>query len=225
MGKGNDPNCAAATPMTAALPDLSAMTVADIDQLWFDQAEPLRREQQQLNETRKTIRRYRKFGQSAPEYLTRQEQRSAERIAELQQQLAPFDEQWEQRGGWPRAYLVLNRDGHIHRSRTCKQLHVSTQIAWLPDLSGADDQQVIEHAGHMACTTCFPDAPRHPAFIASAREAEKDRSAKQQGRCDGSGQIGETINWRAASPTGRCPVCGQSVGVSSRGKLRPHKPA
>jgi hypothetical protein len=141
------------------------------------------------------------------------------------QRLEPFEQEWRRRGGWTRAYLVTNDDGHIHRSTNCQSLHRTTQLAWLPELSGADDEQIIAHAGFSACTFCYPDAPTHPSFIKGQQEAAAAEQAKQNARCPGSGTYAAPGSYdaRLHSPWTRCPECGEGVSVTSTGKLRAHK--
>lgn len=145
-------------------------------------------------------------------------------LAAADAELAPMIAEWKLRGGWTRFWLVTNSDGHIHRERSCSTLHVRTLVTLVTELSGADDEQVVEYAGHVACTVCFPQAPLHPAFIRSAAEAEAVQAAKDADSCSGSGSYAENVDLRRYSPRGRCPGCGQLVSVTRpQGKIRKHK--
>lgn len=86
-------------------------------------------------------------------------------------------------GGWNRYFLCATDGGHVHHL-PCSTLRPSTQIAWMPGLSGLDENGMVEAVGFKACTVCFSTAPVHPAWArteAAARKATADeRSAKWQ---------------------------------------------
>jgi hypothetical protein len=225
MGKGNDPNCGGAlNSMASALPDFEQMAPAEVDELWAQAARPLQAVHAKLAETRRSIKRYAKHHQPAPAYLVEREAQYEAKIGRLEDELAPFEAEWSRRGGWPRAYLVTNADGHVHRSTHCSSLHPTTQIVWMPEHSGQGDDDIIAAAGHMACTICYPDAPLHPSFRSGLKQAEAEQKAKQASRCPGSSQPAQGVQWKFASPRGRCSECGQTIGVTRTGKARPHKP-
>lgn len=226
MGKGNDPNCqASGTGAAIGSPtaDLPSMREPEIDELWAATAAPLNKAINALVDTRKQLRKYRRAGAGAG-FLERREAELEAKIEELKPTMDPFEAEWERRGGWTRAYLVMNDDGHIHRATHCSTLRPTTIVSWLPELSGKSEDEIIDHAGHMACTVCYPDAPTRPSFQASLKKAEEEKAKKNAGRCPGSGAQGEGVDWTRYRPYGRCPECGGTYGVSSYGKLRPHKP-
>lgn len=83
---------------------------------------------------------------------------------------------------WNRYFLVTNTGGHVHRNQACSTCHPTTGYAWLPELSGCDENAMIIDFGEQACTVCFPAAPANPAYHApgrrnrdaiAARDAEK----------------------------------------------------
>ncbi|GAB1512511.1 hypothetical protein [Actinophytocola sp. KF-1] len=98
----------------------------------------------------------------------------------------PLKAEFERRGGWTRAWLVLNTGGHVHRTTACRTCFPSTQFAWLTQLSGQDETEIVELAGKAACTECYPSAPvdvrKRPSRIKTpeqlAREQEKAERAK-----------------------------------------------
>lgn len=116
-------------------------------------------------------------------------------LAKAQNETIPLTTQYNQcqdefnrRGGWTRFWIVTNATGHIHSSMSCSTCFPTTQYAWLPDLSGMNDGQVVELAGKMACTNCFPDAPvetrNRPSQIEeperkAAREAREAKAAEK----------------------------------------------
>lgn len=71
----------------------------------------------------------------------------------------PYNEEFQRRGGWSRAFLVSNGNGHVHRDMNCSTCHVTTQYAWMTDYSGKNEEEIVEAAGERACTVCYPSAP------------------------------------------------------------------
>ena len=80
---------------------------------------------------------------------------------------------------WNRYFLVTNGNGHVHREMTCRTCFPTTQYAWLPELSGCDEAEMITEFGEKACTVCFPDAPANPAFHAPGRRDREVIEARQ----------------------------------------------
>ena len=118
---------------------------------------------------------------------------------------APLHAEFQRRGGWTRAYLVLASNGHIHKDMHCStcfetrydevtgQWKEGTRYGWLPTLSGKDEAGIVEAAGADACTVCYPSAPvevlqrprtvLHPSEIAAARDKEgRARAAAERQR-------------------------------------------
>lgn len=106
-------------------------------------------------------------------------------IAELDRTvLAKLENEFDRRGGWSRAYLVT--DGHVHSSQRCSSCNrgeFPTQFSWMIDFSGKSHEEIIEAAGHRACSICYPDAPvnrgkqapRSIMFTPEERERERLR--------------------------------------------------
>ncbi|GAA1979072.1 hypothetical protein [Kitasatospora viridis] len=105
-------------------------------------------------------------------------------IAAIEAEQAPYDAEFARRGGWTRAFIVTNVDGHVHKTMDCSTCRPSTQFAWLTDYSGGTEQQVVEDAGERACTVCYPSAPvdirKRPTKIFTPDEiaASEARAAK-----------------------------------------------
>ena len=107
-------------------------------------------------------------------------------MATCEEAMRPLEAEYKRRGGWTRAWLVLNTGGHVHRTMDCRTCFPSTQFAWLTHLSGHDETEIVELAGKAACTECYPSAPaetrNRPSRIKTpdqlAREAEKAERAK-----------------------------------------------
>ena len=71
-----------------------------------------------------------------------------------------LDQVYRKRGAWNRAYLVS--DGHLHKSMdcsTCNKGETPTKFQWMTEYSGKDEGEIVDAAGHRACTTCYPSAP------------------------------------------------------------------
>jgi len=88
-------------------------------------------------------------------------------------------------GAWTRFVLVPG--GHLHRGFYCSTLRTTTTTGLMPEYSGADEAEVVDLAGEVACTVCFPSAPvdrptRIPALVAEreAREAEAAEKAAKK---------------------------------------------
>ena len=121
----------------------------------------------------------------AAELLPRIEQ-ARRTIATCVAAAGPLDAEFERRGGWTRAWLVLNTGGHVHRTTQCRTCFPTTRFAWLTHLSGHDESEIVELAGEAACTECYPSAPadtrNRPSRIKTpeqlVREAEKTERAK-----------------------------------------------
>lgn len=81
------------------------------------------------------------------------------RIRELAEQMRPLNDEYDRRGGWPRAYLVQNNSGHVHSSTHCASCYPTTRYAWLTDYSGKTEDEIVYASGELACTVCYPSAP------------------------------------------------------------------
>lgn len=61
---------------------------------------------------------------------------------------------------WSRFYLVVgNGQGHIHKNMNCHSCYATTEYAWLPELSGDNEEEAVAAEGEILCTFCFPTAP------------------------------------------------------------------
>ncbi|QAY16149.1 hypothetical protein SEA_SONALI_37 [Arthrobacter phage Sonali] len=85
-------------------------------------------------------------------------------------------------GDWSRFVLVPN--GHLHRGFGCSTLRWTTQTGLMPEFSGADEAEVVELAGEVACTVCFPSAPVNrpsmlPVHVKEREEAAKAKAEKE----------------------------------------------
>ncbi|ASR85241.1 hypothetical protein I5H06_gp63 [Mycobacterium phage SirPhilip] len=115
--------------------------------------------------------------------------------------------------GWQRFFLVP--DGHIHATRACSSLRITTKIGWLPNLSGETEAEAVAAHGAMLCTKCFPSAP---VEWTRGLDAPADQ-------CAGSGKryVEGTLNRRYRSAYGECAECHTVQTVTQYGVMRKHK--
>lgn len=105
------------------------------------------------------------------------------KLSELATESAPYEAEFARRGGWSRFFLCLNTEGHVHGSLTCPTLRRDTQMAWLPELSGRTEAEMVAEHGSWACTVCFPTAPTMAGF-ADGTSARARRTAEERARRD-----------------------------------------
>ena len=115
---------------------------------------------------------------------------------DLRDQMAVYNEEFERRGGWARAFLVTGQTGHVHSSMgcsTCNRDGKPTRFHWVTEYSGTDEDTIVGAAGERACTVCYPSAPVEvlsrpttmftPDELVAAQE-RADRAAAAQRRRD-----------------------------------------
>jgi len=105
-------------------------------------------------------------------------QRIEEEAAAILAKTKPYDDEFTRRGGWTRAFLVDNNNGHVHKSRSCSTCNPTTRFVWLPDYSAATEEQIVDDAGKSACTECYPTAPVGTLKQASKIEAPARKAAR-----------------------------------------------
>ena len=105
-----------------------------------------------------------------------------------------LEAEYTRRGGWTRAYLVDNANGHVHNNTRCSSWNrgfSATQFHWLTELSGQDENEIVALAGERACTICYPHAPVSVLAStshlegpnqAAARQASEERAAAKAAR-------------------------------------------
>lgn len=99
-------------------------------------------------------------------------------LAEIAAAMVPLHAEYRNRP-WTRFHPVP--DGHIHSSRACHTLRITTDVRWLPEMSGQDEATALAalgEAGHILCTVCYPNAPVIPTAPRPTREqAAANRAA------------------------------------------------
>jgi hypothetical protein len=116
--------------------------------------------------------------------LQMEEARLRQQLLTVRAQQEPLNEEYVQRGGWTRAFLVT--DGHVHKTTACSTCFPTTKFYWLTELSGMTEEQIVEAAGERACTVCFPSAPVNTLKQKSTlfTPEERDREAERAARAD-----------------------------------------
>lgn len=102
---------------------------------------------------------------------------------------------------WNRAYLVVSSAGHVHKDFDCSTCFPSTRYAWLVEYSNDEEITIVEAAGELACTVCYPSAPaevlNRPSVIVT-----KDLEAKAVARAEReSKRVAKEAKRKAAAPT------------------------
>ena len=222
-GAGCDQNGgqALARARGGALVDLTVLRPDEVDAIWWEGvARDLGENRYRLWNARETLRKNSQAGKNV-DWLEENIAKLEVRRGELREIEKPFLAEWDRRGGWTRAYLCVNTDGHVHRTMSCSTCHPSTQFAFMTELSGKTEDEIIDAIGFQACTVCYPQAPTFESYIRGQKEAEEAEALKASGNCAGSGQHVRYTGRRYE----RCPVCGESISITSTGKLRTHESA
>lgn len=149
-----------------------------------------------------------------------------DQAAAIRQERAPYDDEFDRRGGWARYFHVE----HLHTSVYCSSFRATTRIGWMPEYSGREEEDMIDAAGDMVCTKCVPDAPvasKRPTIPELAAAWDKARADEP---CPGSGTSdwidGQVRTGYISGNGGECSHCGKWVSNTSRygHKIRKHKP-
>lgn len=95
--------------------------------------------------------------------------------------IAEFNDAFRARGGWTRAYLVDNSNGHVHSSMSCSTCFATTRYHWLTEVSDHDEAQIVEMAASRACTVCYPSAPLDkPSVFFTPDEVAADKARQEK---------------------------------------------
>lgn len=102
---------------------------------------------------------------------------------------------------WNRAFLVINSNGHVHKSLDCSTCFPTTRYQWLIQYSNDDEKTIVEDAGQDACTICYPSAPaevlNRPSRIVTA-----DKVAKAQAKAErDEKKVARIAKEKASAPT------------------------
>ena len=114
----------------------------------------------------------------------------AERLlAENRAEAKPMEDEFTRRGGWTRAFLVTGSNGHVHRDMQCSTCFPTTRYYWVTDMSGQNEDEIVDAAGERACTVCYPSAPvdvlKRPSRIEDPKVvAEREARAEEKRKRD-----------------------------------------
>ena len=97
---------------------------------------------------------------------------------ELRVIIKACNDDWKANGFWSRFYLVCNSNGHIHSSTNCNTCFITTDYAWLTDLSGLTEADAVNAEGEVLCSVCFPSAP--VSWTNGERRRDKEAKAKRE---------------------------------------------
>jgi hypothetical protein len=174
--------------------DLTTATPVEIDTALAEVYSRITVVQRQVDRTRDLVEYYgRKSNIEASVWDVSRYDAAIERLENLRDELhrtyreaVPFNTEFDRRGGWTRAFLVI--DGHVHSSMNCGSCYPTTQYAWLPEVSGQDEAEIVDAAGEGACTVCYPSAPvdvlskPQRLWTAAQREERSARDAEKVAR-------------------------------------------
>jgi len=136
---------------------------------------------------------YEKHYPTRIEEIAKQESKiesARKKIFEVGCQILDLNEIYD-RDPWTRAFLVINSNGHVHKSQDCSTCFDTTRFQWLVQYSNDDEKIIVEDAGQDACTVCYPSAPaevlNRPSRIVTAdkiakAQAKAEREAKKAAR-------------------------------------------
>jgi hypothetical protein len=179
---------------TAKAPmDLTTMTPAEIDALWFPLMQREAVADARADQYTEALRKATLLPYQREQYERWLTEAQAESKAARAEQ-APFDAEWDRRGGWVRAFIAItDGHGHVHATSHCGSLHHGRQrtaLDLLPQVSGLTTAEVIDLAGERACTRCYPGAPveklAQPTrlFAQTEIEAQQARVAKAAAKAE-----------------------------------------
>ena len=104
--------------------------------------------------------RYAKYAETNDAYAEKMREHQAKADEILSGPIAELNAEFTRRGGWARAYLVVNNGtGHVHSSTRCSTTYTTTRFAWMVDYADHSETDIIDAAGERACTICYPNAP------------------------------------------------------------------
>jgi hypothetical protein len=143
--------------------------------------------------------------------------KAEEQIEQLNAEAAPFEAEFDRRGGWARYIISASANGHLHK-RHCHTLTPGrSMVGQVAEASGMDEAEVVASFNATACTHCFPSAP-----------VEHKPTIEELGLCEHSGQyVPEEFlpaDWHryAVLPTVKCE-CGWRGAITKSGKYRKHE--
>jgi hypothetical protein len=146
-----------------------------------------------LETAKKSVAFHQKYHSNDTAQITRYEheiQTLQNQLFDVGNQILDLDDIYQQ-DPWTRAFLVINNNGHVHKSMDCSTCFPTTRYQWLVQYSNDDEATIVSDAGEDACTVCYPSAPaevlNRPSRIVTAdkvakEKARQEREAKKQAK-------------------------------------------
>jgi hypothetical protein len=169
--------------LTTATPVEIDTELSEIFQRYYVAMDRLDRIQKDAEYTAKRVARQAnpsKYDQDALAAAEARVEAAQEAASAIYAETAPYNTEYESRP-WTRAWKVTNVGGHIHSDMACSTCYASTKFAWLPQVSGMPEAEIVELAAAAACTVCYPTAPvDKPTRLFTQDEvaAQAEREAK-----------------------------------------------
>lgn len=177
--------------------DLTTATPADVDM-------EIARIQKEIAQARYTLdgvikklgyfetgNTYRFYVTQTPEELEAARDALRGQIAALYDEEYILQQEYVRRGHWARYYRVDNSNGHVHTNTSCRTTYASTVFGWLPQVSGATAEEIVELAGAMTCLVCFPEVRQEilagrPCRLETdnQRKSREEREAAAQAKAE-----------------------------------------
>lgn len=163
--------------------NLSALSPAEIDTQLAGLHEKLDRNLYYLESERRYLADAQRRGHRTDRHEAEVARYEA-KVSDLFEEMKPLNQEFRDRGGWDRYFLVDNSNGHIHSSTACSTCFSSTKFKWLYELADKGERNLVAEFGDLACTVCFPSAPTYTGFgdgkskfaqLTNAEKAEKAR--------------------------------------------------
>ncbi len=114
-----------------------------------------------------------------PSYRATEARRALDRLTqalaaleEIRAAAKPYDDEFVRRGGWTRAFLVQQANGHVHntmRCSTCNRGGELTRFAWMTEYSGKSEEGDRGGGGGARLHRLLPQCPGR-----CARAADQD---------------------------------------------------
>jgi hypothetical protein len=98
-------------------------------------------------------------------------------IQALREEEKPYNAEYARRP-WSRFFLVINANGHVHKSRSCVTCFPTTQYGWLYEMSGMTEEEAVAERGEQMCTECFPSAPTLAKIMGPSKYAKMEADKK-----------------------------------------------
>lgn len=198
--------CASAQDPYASQADISGWTPAQVDEklsdvliqkykAWDERERYMSYLEQANTHLNPNHRDYRVFDVSRwQERKAEYESKIAQIDARIDTEISPrerfYEDEYQRRGGWTRAFIVTNANGHVHKDMSCSTCYAKTRYSWLTRFSGTNEEEVVQAAGERACTVCYPSAPvevlSRPTTVFTPAEEQRavERAEAEQRRAE-----------------------------------------